>query len=159
MNAQEPLSDDAEPDWDSRDAYDEEKVEFPSGRAALPTFSAAFGPGTPPSQMKFGPPRLGPRFNNPSLEPFDPQPSAETVSSEQTIYSKTSQSRSNSSASRGTIPIRVLEENGHVRSASVNSQKSYSSYRSDSSFRSNGSSRTAQSYGTVVGPDRRWMIE
>lgn len=159
VNAQE-LLDDSASEWGSKDAYDdEEKVEFPSGRP-LPTFSAAFGNDVPPSQMRFGPPRLGPRFNNPSLEPFDPQPPMDSgISDHLTTYSKSSVTTTNSSASHSNEPLAIAEWKDHARSASVGSQKSYSSYKSSSSQRSHNSSRSAQLYGSAVGPDRRWMIE
>ncbi|EIN13407.1 hypothetical protein PUNSTDRAFT_48389 [Punctularia strigosozonata HHB-11173 SS5] len=82
LNAQEPLPGDdfaTVTPGDVEAAYNEkeEKVEFPSttgGSRPIPTFSAAFGAGAevpPPSQMQFAPRHMGPRFNNPSAEPFD----------------------------------------------------------------------------------------
>lgn len=157
MNAQEPLPDETTTDWNSKSDYDdEEKVEFPSGRP-LPTFSAAFGNDVPPSQMRFGPPRLGPRFNNPSIEPFDPQPPVE--SDAMTTYSKSSASRTNSSVYHGGEPLKIAEWNEHARSASIGSQRSMSSYKSNSSQHSHKSNNSGHSFGSAANTDRKWMIE
>lgn len=70
LNAQEPLpGDDFKP---VTGVSDLEKVDFPSNDKPIPTFSVAFGSGDevpPPTQMFAQ--RLGPRFYNPSAEPFE----------------------------------------------------------------------------------------
>ncbi|CDO70217.1 hypothetical protein BN946_scf184942.g17 [Trametes cinnabarina] len=64
LNAQEELADD---DYQSPgEKADAEKVAFPSNDLPIPTYSVAFGGGgqdvPPPSQMRFAPRQLGPRF-------------------------------------------------------------------------------------------------
>ena len=164
MNAQEPLHDYQEQEYE----YDDEKVEFPSNRA-LPTFSAAFGKGDevpPPSQMKFGPPRMGPRFTNPSIAPFEPQP-PEPSPLPSTIYSKETYINSNSPS---PTEYRVYDNIPQLsRQLSNGSQRSYSSFRSDGSaqtfktHKSSGSVRSTES-GRSTNSDRsdrsrRWVIE
>ena len=175
VNAEEPLPDNFEPVVPAGKVYDdEEKVEFPSGRGALPTFSAAFARDTPPSQMKFGPPRLGPRFTNPSIEPFES--SSEGRSSQRTTaYSgyQHSQGTSDSGYQTETYVRQTLSDQatvfnqGHIaRQASVGSQRSYASYSSNSSAKTYGSNRSFGSNSATSGSDRRndpfskrWMIE
>lgn len=96
--------------------------------------------------MKFGPPRLGPRFNNPSIEPFEtPTPTErDSESNYQTTYSRDTYVRE-------TIADNATVYQTHMaRQASVGSQKSFSSFRSDSSAKSNGSN---------LSMSKRWMIE
>ncbi|KAH9947951.1 hypothetical protein B0H21DRAFT_851085, partial [Amylocystis lapponica] len=81
LNAQEPIPDETffPRPIDSKVDGDIEKAAFPSNDLPIPTFSVAFGSGSevpPPSQMRFGPRQLGPRFYDRSLDPFDPQPTS-----------------------------------------------------------------------------------
>lgn len=74
LNAQEPLTSD---NLFTPNPSDMEKVEFPSEKVPIPTFSVAFGSSDevpPPSQTQFAPRQMGPRFFNNHLEHFDPQP-------------------------------------------------------------------------------------
>ncbi|KAI5123715.1 hypothetical protein M0805_000309 [Coniferiporia weirii] len=167
LNAEEPLPDDFVPVVSGKEVYDEEeKVEFPSGRAALPTFSAAFGRSVPPSQMRFGPPRLGPRFTNPSLEPFELQRDdkasrAPDVPVQPTAYL-------GDTHSRVTMPPANTNTDGATlfssssRPTSVGSQKSYSSFGSSSSAETHGRDSSPSAY--LAGRRNeafsgRWMIE
>ncbi|KAH8120511.1 hypothetical protein DFH11DRAFT_1757718 [Phellopilus nigrolimitatus] len=144
LNAEEPLSDDFIPAVSKKQRYeDEEKIEFPSGRAALPSYSVAFGRGDevpPPSRMKFGPPRLGPRFTNPSLEPFEQQldesnAQVPSIPATQTTYSKALYSEGNamSTTAAGTNGSTLYGLAQPTRPLSIGSQRSYASYGSDSS--------------------------
>lgn len=92
--AQEPIPDERvpEPFVAGKNEDDLEKVDFPSHKEAIPTFSATFGSGDevpPPSQMFNGRQR-GLRFYNQSVDSFDAQgpsihrpPSTGTLSPEQ----------------------------------------------------------------------------
>lgn len=75
LNAQEPLpGDDFVPVVPGQLDQDPEKVDFPSNDRPVPTFSAAFGSGAevpPPSQMRFAPRQMGPRFFNSQAQPFE----------------------------------------------------------------------------------------
>ncbi|KAJ7456580.1 hypothetical protein FB451DRAFT_1342099 [Mycena latifolia] len=81
LNAQEALpGDDFVPITRGEDI---EKVSFPSNEKPMPTFSATFGSGSEvpvPSQMFRPSPQLGPRFFNPSAEPFDSRPNSNSSS-------------------------------------------------------------------------------
>jgi len=58
------------------DTPDVQKVDFPSGNRLIPTYSASFGSGDevpPPSQMQFGPRRMGFRYYNGTSNHFEPQ--------------------------------------------------------------------------------------
>ena len=120
-----------------KDYDDEEKIEFPSGRGALPTFSAAFAKDTPPSQMKFGGPRLGPHFNNPSIQPFEPQPEdlsppqqIKPLPRHQTTYSRDLYTSSVSNTDGATL----YDSSRHPsRSGSIGSLGSYETYKSNAS--------------------------
>lgn len=91
-----------------RDSYYAEKVAFPSLETSVPTFSAAFGKGDEvplPTQMfpaATAGTRLGPRFNNPSLEPFDRQPDSVTQPSVARTYSGRSTASSSSSSAESS---------------------------------------------------------
>lgn len=155
VNAEEPLPDDFVSVAINRETVTDggEKVEFPSGRGALPTFSAAFGKDTPPSQMKFGTPRLGPRFTTPSIEPFETPTEGRSVQS----------SFSAQPGSYGTAsPVQIFTsastaDNQHFRSGSIASQKSYSTYKSATN---SYSSRDSWSDRQRVNPfSRKWAIE
>ncbi|EJD04260.1 uncharacterized protein FOMMEDRAFT_133567 [Fomitiporia mediterranea MF3/22] len=166
LNAEEPLPDNFEPVVAKGQMYDdEEKVEFPSGRAALPTFSVAFAMDVPPSQMKFSPPRLGPRFTNPSIEPFESstedsasQRTTDSGYRTQTTYSRETYQRETPSDAGPFADQRQLS-----RQTSVGSQRSYSSHSSDKSHGSNHSygsySTTTSSRGRNDPFSNRWMIE
>lgn len=122
LSAQVPIAED-DPKYVAsrsvRDSYTE-KVAFPSMNGSVPSFSAAFGGN---DIIVPGLPRLGPRFTNPSMDAFDPQPNPLTrpptaktyptrsgsCSSYRSYDSFTSQdsqqlSRQNSSSKQGTDP-------------------------------------------------------
>ncbi len=84
VNAEEPLpGDDFEPALPYNEkGGDEEKVDFPSYEAPVPTYSAAygFGPSVPPPAYMSAPRKLGPRFFAKDAAPFDPQPTLSTQS-------------------------------------------------------------------------------
>lgn len=136
---------------------DPEKVEFPTTRAGVPTFSAAFGRGAevpPPSQMRFTPPSLGPRFSTPSLEPFEPQHGDEdaqplpALSISSTRYSKPSLIVVDRDIGNET----AFNTNTLSRQVSNASEKSFDSYKSGSSGASEtGTYKSAKS--------KRWVIE
>jgi len=158
LNAQEPLpGDDFSPvQPDNVTSSDPEKVEFPSARGGIPTFSVAFGKDNdvpPPSQMNFGPPRLGPRFTNPPLEPFDPQPlEGFEQSLNPTTYSKPASGAvdAQSDVDTGSVHLSRQLTNGSQRSfASQKSSASTDSYRSDTSSRNN----------VYLDRSKRWVIE
>ncbi|KLO19986.1 hypothetical protein SCHPADRAFT_863681 [Schizopora paradoxa] len=154
LNAQEPLDDENSPPAYTANAYaDPEKVEFPTARGGVPTFSAAFGRGDevpPPSQMKFGPApaKLGPRFSNPDAEPFEPQPGDEdarslsSVGSNGTTYGK---------ASSGTRDSQMFIDAVTFNSTQLSRQVSASSQRSMESYKTAGSFDSMKS--------KRWVIE
>ena len=141
VNAEEPLPDDFVKVVPEKEDYDdEEKIEFPSGRAALPTFSAAFAKDTPPSQMKFGGPRLGPRFTNPAIQPFEPQPEVSipqqqtgTLPSHKTTYSRDMYVRETRTAPNMDGSTLYETSNYPSRSASIRSSGSYNNYKSSHS--------------------------
>lgn len=99
VNAQEPLPGD---DFSPVTGPDIEKIAFPSNEKPIPTFSATFGSGSqvpPPSQMFSG--RLGPRFFNPSAEPFEPLRDSFPISAPRPALTRTpSQSSDGSSKHR-----------------------------------------------------------
>lgn len=104
LNAQEPLPGD---DFTAVTGSDIEKVPFPSNDKPIPTFSATFGSGPevpPPSQMfPSRGPRLGPRFFNPSAEPFESPRSGSPISSPSVALTRDSSLNSGHSDSFGTI--------------------------------------------------------
>jgi len=149
LNAQELLEDEnTPPAYTPYPNSDPEKVEFPNARGGVPTFSAAFGRGDevpPPSQMRFGPPQLGPRFSNPDAEPFETQPGdedARSLSSIGTTYEKAS------SAPRES-PMFIDAANFNTTQLSRN--VSTGSQRSVESFETTGSFDSMKS--------KRWVIE
>ncbi|KAL5534527.1 hypothetical protein ACEPAG_990 [Sanghuangporus baumii] len=176
LNAEEPLPDNFEPVTPQGQVYDDEKVEFPSGRAALPTYSAAFAQNTPPRQMKFSPARVGPRFTNPSIEPFETDSSSRgtiltDVSSIPGIYVQRSNDSgyqtetiySRDTYSRQTVPdgATLHDQRQLARRMSVGSQISYSSTSTSSTVKTHTSKH---SYGSDSGQrndpfSKRWMIE
>ncbi|KAL5535245.1 hypothetical protein ACEPAF_3339 [Sanghuangporus sanghuang] len=176
LNAEEALPDNFEPVTPRGQVYDDEKVEFPSGRAALPTYSAAFAQNTPPRQMKFSPARVGPRFTNPSIEPFEIDSSSRgTILTDISDLPGTYVQRSNDSGyqtetiysrdtySRQTVPdgATLYDQRQLARQMSVGSQRSYSSTSTSSIVKAHGSKH---SYGSDSGQrndpfSKRWMIE
>ncbi|KZT06306.1 uncharacterized protein LAESUDRAFT_737029 [Laetiporus sulphureus 93-53] len=84
LNAQEPISDD---DFlptavETKGSEDVEKAHFPSDGLPIPTYLVSAAPPSPlasPVDPQFAPRRLGPRFFNPSLQPFEPQPDTPPV--------------------------------------------------------------------------------
>jgi hypothetical protein len=66
INAEENLPGD---DFVYDNGSDVEKVAYPSNEKAIPTYSATFGSGSPPS--RWFPANIGPRFFNRSTQPFD----------------------------------------------------------------------------------------
>lgn len=103
LNAQEPLPGD---DFTPVKGSDLEKVDFPSNEKPIPTFSATFGSGSevpPPSQMfSASRGRLGPRFFNPSAEPFESPPEGLVISAPSPALTRESSSHSHSD-SFGTL--------------------------------------------------------
>ena len=154
VNAEEPLPDDFVPaTLEEGINADGEKVDFPSGRGALPTFSVAFANDTPPSQMKFGTPRLGPRFTSPSVEPFETPTEGRSVQS-----SFSAQSGSYGGALRG--PTIRSETIPHFRSGSISSQNSYSTYKSTGSSTSTSSLNKPRADRLQANPfSKKWAIE
>ena len=178
VNAEEPLPDNFEPVGPQKmDNVDEEKVEFPSGQGALPTFSAAFPKDTPPSQMRFASPRVGPRFANPSIEPFESDRSSRGTNDSghhrtfsrqsndsghwtQTTYSREAYLRETVS----DAPPLYDQHRQLSRQASIGSQRSLSSSDSHSSVKSSkvsyGSYSSNSSSPRRNDPfSNRWMIE
>ena len=150
VNAEEPLPDEFEPVMAEKGArLDGEKIEFPTGRGALPTFSAAFGKDTPPSQMKFGTPRLGPRFTSPSLEPFETPTEGRSV---QSSFSAQSGSYNDAYSGRWNTSNTAMDTQ-HARSGSIASHKTYSSYKSSGSSSSGSSQQHANPFS------KKWEIE
>ncbi|TDL28868.1 hypothetical protein BD410DRAFT_738658 [Rickenella mellea] len=167
LKGQEPLDDEFSSDNGSDD--DSEKVSFPSANGPVPTFSVAFGKGDevpPPSQMRFGPPRLAPRFINPPQEPFEPQPTQLSPPPPRTRAANITRTRSHSNASSrsdgssavymGGVaaqqPVGLTRQDTRDSQRSVGSngsQESNRSYYSDDSIHSD---RYAQR-------SKRWVIE
>lgn len=115
MNAQEPLpGDDFAPVYGN----DVEKFAFPSQEKPIPTFSGSFGKGADavlPSQM-FSAQQMGPRFYNPSAEPFE-QPHVATPPQAATL------TRASSKASSNTGSIHsYYSYSSHSHSDSVDSR-------------------------------------
>ena len=174
--AEEPLPDNFEPVVPRGQTYDSEKVEFPSGRAALPTYSAAFAQNTPPKQMNFSP-RVGPRFTNPSIEPFETDSSSRgtTILTDVSSLPGTYAQRSNDSGyqsnettySRDTYYRQTLSDGATLydqrqlsRHVSVGSQRSYNSASSSSTVKTHGSNPSYSSTGPRNDPfSKRWVIE
>ncbi|KAI0374485.1 hypothetical protein BV20DRAFT_936156 [Pilatotrama ljubarskyi] len=110
LNAQEELADD---DYRTPgEKSDSEKVAFPSNDLPIPTFSVAFGSGQevpPPSQMRFAPRQMGPRFYAASSQassgsggnPFDTPTDGNTMRSDSPppLYRQTSRSSQHSQSS------------------------------------------------------------
>jgi len=149
LNAQEPLDDEnTPPAYTPYSFSDPEKVEFPTARGGIPTFSAAFGRGDevpPPSQMKFGPAKLGPRFFNPDAEPFEQQrgdEDARSVSSFGTTYQTAPSAPRESVRSVEAVNFNTTQLS---RTISTGSQRSVESYKTTGSFDSMKS--------------KRWVIE
>lgn len=136
VNAEEPLPDEFVPvSVNKETTSDEEKVDFPSSRGALPTFSAAFAKNTPPSEMRFGTPRVGPRFTSPSLEPFES--STDGISVQSSVSSQPSPLRK---------PLSIHSTNGSGkysrRTGSTTSNESIASVASLSSSGRSGEVQT-----------------
>ncbi|TFY71140.1 hypothetical protein EVG20_g1872 [Dentipellis fragilis] len=134
---------------------DPEKVDFPSNDSPIPTFSAAFGSGSevpPPSQMKFAPRQMGPRFNDPSAEPFEqlrvdiPAPP---------LARQGSSPNSTSPMARYGSPTYARSLTRHGTQAS---QSSFASMTSSNVSHSTGGSSPGSSEGTIGGR-MRWVIE
>ncbi|KAI0359062.1 hypothetical protein OH77DRAFT_1420605 [Trametes cingulata] len=104
LNAQEELPDD---DYTTPgEKSDTEKVAFPSNDGPIPTFSVAFGSGQevpPPSQMRFAPRQMGPRFyasSSQASNPFDTPTDGNTSrSASPTLYRQSSRSSQHSQSS------------------------------------------------------------
>ncbi|KAI0336143.1 hypothetical protein GY45DRAFT_1316219 [Cubamyces sp. BRFM 1775] len=140
LNAQEELADD---DYRTPDEKgDAEKVAFPSNDLPIPTYSVAFGGNgqdvPPPSQMRFAPRQMGPRFysSSSSSAGTDSNPFATPVDGN-TLRSGAPSSAGSSSGS-----------------PTLSRQSSRSSQHSQLSVQSAGSSASTGSQKT-----RRWVIE
>ncbi|KAH9853099.1 hypothetical protein C2E23DRAFT_823292 [Lenzites betulinus] len=102
LNAQEELPED---DYTTPgEKADSEKVAFPSNDLPIPTFSVAFGSGQevpPPSQMRFAPRQMGPRFYSGSTDsnPFDTPIGSDGSASPPPLYRQNSRSSQHSQSS------------------------------------------------------------
>ena len=133
---------------------DPEKVAFPTTRTGVPTFSAAFGRGDevpPPSQMKFTPPTLGPRFSTPSLEPFDRQQGDEDAEPLPALTFTTTSRTSPIMVDRDIGQGNMFNKAQLSRQSSNASEKSFETYKSSSSATSSDSHKSGKS--------KRWVIE
>ena len=136
VSAQEPIPDEGIPDpyMSPTDEYDPEKVDFPSHTDAIPTFSAAFGPGDdvpPPSQIFAGRQR-GPRFYEGPMEPFDQQTTLHVLGRQP------SHNRSQSGGSQSSecdVPHSSFTRHGTHSSQRSGSQSSQSSSKRSNSER------------------------
>ncbi|KAJ6604213.1 hypothetical protein DFH09DRAFT_967420 [Mycena vulgaris] len=153
LNAEEPL-----PGHDFvpiTRAEDLEKVSFPSNEKPVPTFSATFGSGSEvpvPSQMFKPSPQLGPRFFNPSAEPFDSHPNSNSSSPiSQPMAALTRMSSKDSYQSAVTAMP--------TKRDSDRSFGSLNSYYDYSSGDSNHSRRDSEGNGSTIGNSKRWVIE
>lgn len=104
VNAQEELPDD---DYTTPgEKGDTEKVAFPSNDLPIPTYSVAFGgngqDAPPPSQMRFAPRHMGPRFYSGSTDPFETPTGSDAAterSASPTLYRQSSRSSQHSQTS------------------------------------------------------------
>ncbi|KAL1951764.1 hypothetical protein VTO73DRAFT_913 [Trametes versicolor] len=104
LNAQEELPDD---DYTTPgEKGDTEKVAFPSNDLPIPTYSVAFGGNgqdvPPPSQMRFAPRHMGPRFYSGSTDPFETPTGSDAAterSASPTLYRQSSRSSQHSQSS------------------------------------------------------------
>jgi len=164
LNAQEPLpGDDFIPVVPGEKGNgDPEKVDFPSTDRPIPTFSATFGSGLdvpPPSQMRFPPRQMGPRFTNSSAQPFELQVDTTSIATPPVarhgLSPDSAVSRNSSSPTSG----RNL-----IRHGSSSSQQSFSSMVSSTERQSWGNysvtrmSSKGSSSGESIGRSR-WVIE
>ncbi|THH21010.1 hypothetical protein EW146_g465 [Bondarzewia mesenterica] len=157
LNAQEPLpGDDFVPVGPGQTYQDPEKVNFPSSDRPIPTFSATFGTGSevpPPSQMRFGPRQLGPRFFNTQAQPFETSPiETSPITSPPTAHYGSLPTYDSHSSTKGQPLVRHGSSGSYSSVASTSEQPSVGA---DSLTRmiSNATS------GESIGGRPRWVIE
>jgi len=152
LNAQEPLpGDDFEP---INRPEDVEKVAFPSNEKPVPTFSATFGSGSEvpvPSQMFKPGPQLGPRFFNPSAEPFESRPNSNSSSPISPPMAALTRTSSNNSFQSAATAMPNKRDSDRSFGSSLNSYYDYSSGDSNHSRR--------DSESNTMGNSKRWVIE
>ncbi|KAJ7124738.1 hypothetical protein C8R43DRAFT_1030586 [Mycena crocata] len=153
LNAQEALPGD---DFVAITRGDDiEKVSFPSNEKPVPTFSATFGSGSEvpvPSQMFRPGPQLGPRFFNPSAEPFESRPNSNSSSPIAAPMAALTRTSSNNSF-QSTATAMPNKRDSDRSFGSLNSYYDYSSGDS------NHSRRDSESNSTTMGNSKRWVIE
>lgn len=162
VNAQEELIDSPYYTSNVEKVYDSEKFAFPSDDK-VPTYSVTFGSGQevpPPSQMRFTPRSMGPRFHSGSTWTSD-------GSSSNPFVTPTDTTRSNSFRSSPTDTIRSnpfrSSPTDTMRSNSLRSSPTtLSRHDSRGSQMSTSSANSAGSAGSSGSPNsttRRWVIE
>ena len=140
VNAQQPLSSDnySGPKIEHFSGLNVEKVEFPSARRPVPTFSATFGKGDevpPPSQMQFGRPVARHILPADAVPPYR---AAHVREPRNSALPRTLLLGSVSRTSSDTHLSRQLSSGSQGSTSTSRSKGSSISYKSDGKFRNKG---------------------